>query len=253
MNSDPKSNDPRSRLRNILSDAEDAKKQPTSSSLLSRLPKASKSASPPPPAGKSTRPAAPSGGPGQGYGRVLPAFWTVTGILSLVVNGILLALLLYLGSVFYSVQLTAGDVSSNILSGLYTNFEKMDRASIKTTIPVDAQIPLDLTVPVQTTTRIRTAEDTVIKNARVRINTGAVDIDAPAEVTLPSGTELTVELNFGLGVRDAIPVHLEVPVNIPLAQTDLHVPFVGLQDVIKPLYCIVEPNALNLDNAPVCH
>lgn len=253
MTSDPKSNDPRSRMRKILSSAENEKTQPIDSSLLSRLPKARKSAPHPPSASKSPRPAAPSAGSAREYNRILPAFWTVTGILSLVVNGILLALLLYLGSVFYAVQVTAGDAGSNILGGLYTNFQKMDRASIQANIPVDAMIPLDITVPIQETTRITLAEDTVIANARVRINTSAVDIDAPATVTLPSGTVLNVGLNFSPRVQDEIPVHLDVPVNIPLAQTELHEPFVGLQNVVKPLYCLVEPNALNLDRAPVCH
>ncbi|HVN14323.1 MAG TPA: hypothetical protein VMT73_01165 [Anaerolineales bacterium] len=255
MTSDPKNNDPRSRMRNILSssNAESANTRQTEASPLSRLPKAQ---TPPPPAAppptKSTTHTTPPAGPSQ-YGHLFPAFWTVTGILSLVVNGILLALLLYMASVFYSVQLTAGDAGSNILGGLYTNFEKMDRASIKTTIPVDAQIPLNITVPVQTTTQIKLASNTVISNANVRISTSALNIDAPATVTLPSGTVLDVELNFGLPVQNQIPIHLDVPVNIPLSKTELHEPFVGLQDVVKPLYCLVEPNALNLDSVAICH
>jgi hypothetical protein len=43
-----------------------------------------------------------------------------------------------------------------------------------------------------------------------------------------------------------------VPVDIALNQTDLHDPFVGLQNVIRPLYCLVEPNATNLDGLLVC-
>ena len=86
----------------------------------------------------------------------------------------------------------------------------------------------------------------------VRINTSSIDIDAPANVTLPAGTKLTVGLNFDLQVQDTIPIHVDVPVNIPLVQTDLHEPFAGLQDVVRPLYCLLEPNALNLSGAPVC-
>jgi hypothetical protein len=32
-------------------------------------------------------------------------------------------------------------------------------------------------------------------------------------------------------------------VDIPLDQTELHEPFVGLQNVVGPWYCLVEPNA----------
>jgi hypothetical protein len=172
--------------------------------------------------------------------------------MSLIVNGVLIAVMLIMLRMLGMLQITANDAGSNLIGGLYTNFEKMDRASIVTNIPVDAQIPLNINVPVQKTTEITLMQDAVISGARVRINTTSINIDAPANVTLPAGTILTVGLNFDLQVQDTIPIHVEVPVNIPLAQTDLHVPFSGLQDVIRPLYCLVEPNALNLSGAPVC-
>jgi hypothetical protein len=168
------------------------------------------------------------------------------------VNGILLALVIYLVSSLASLQLTASDAGASVLSGLYTNFEKMDRASITSSIPVDAQIPLMLNVPVQKTTSITLASDAVIPNARVQIRTAALNIDAPAQVTLPAGTTLQVGMDFSLDVQGAVPVHLDVPVNIPLAQTQLHEPFTGLQQVVRPYYCLIEPNALNLDGLPVC-
>ena len=141
---------------------------------------------------------------------------------------------------------------NKLLSGLYSNFEKMDRATIETVIPVDAQIPLDITVPVQTTTQITLSETVNIPNAQVVINTGGLNINSTARVTLPAGTPLTVNLNFDLPVQDTIPIHLEVPVKIPMASTELHEPFVGLQDVVRPLYCLVEPNATSLDEQPIC-
>jgi hypothetical protein len=42
-----------------------------------------------------------------------------------------------------------------------------------------------------------------------------------------------------------------VPVNIPLSQTQLHEPFVGLQQVVKPWYCLVEGSAM-LNGVQVC-
>jgi hypothetical protein len=119
-------------------------------------------------------------------------------------------------------------------------------------IPVDAQIPLDITVPVQTTTQITLSETVNIPNAQVVINTGGLNINSTARVTLPAGTPLTVNLNFDLPVQDTIPVHLDVPVNIPMADTELHEPFVGLQDVVRPLYCLVDPNATGIDTQLVC-
>jgi len=150
-----------------------------------------------------------------------------------------------------AIQSTANDQAAGLLGGLYTNFVKMDQATISSTIPVDAVIPLNITVPVQATTQISLAERVVIPNAHVRINTGGLNIDADAVVTLPANTPLTVNLNFPLQVQNSIPIHLDVPVNIPLNHTELHEPFVGLQKVVEPWYCLIEPNA-TLNGARVC-
>jgi hypothetical protein len=41
-------------------------------------------------------------------------------------------------------------------------------------------------------------------------------------------------------------------VDIPLSETQLHEPFSGLQEVVKPFYCMVNPTAVKLDGQPVC-
>jgi hypothetical protein len=173
----------------------------------------------------------------------MPAFWTIASVISLTVNIILIIILLMLFPLLRPIQDTADEKISGLLGGLYTNFVKMDQATIATNIPVDATVPLNIVVPVQATTRITLAETVVIPNAHVRINTGGLSINADAEVTLPANTPLTVNLDFPLNVQNSIPVHLDVPVNIPLDQTELHEPFVGLQQVVGPWYCLVEPDA----------
>ncbi len=186
--------------------------------------------------------------------KFLPAFWTVASIMSFTVNVVLLiALSLTLQTLrqFPTIPAIASDQASGLLGGLYTNFVKMDDATISTTIPVDAVIPLNIVVPVQATTRITLAEEVVIPNAHVRINTGALNINADAVVTLPANTPLMVNLDFPLTVQNSIPIHLDVPVNIPLNQTELHEPFVGLQKVVEPWYCIVEPSA-TVNGLQVC-
>lgn len=251
MTSDP-NQDPRRRLRAILTDGDPDKTAGDDSTPLARLPRARPAgtpapAAPPPAAAPEELPTRPRFALHFG-----PAFWTITGLLSLLVNGVLIALILYLLTSASMLQLNAGQAGINILSGLYTNFEKMDRASITSTIPVEAQIPLALNVPIQQTTRITLASDATIQNARVRIATSTLNIDAPAEVILPAGTTLEVALAFNVQVQDNVPVHLEVPVNIPLSQTQLHEPFTGLQQVVQPWYCLIQPAALNLDGQPVC-
>lgn len=183
--------------------------------------------------------------------KFMPAFWTIASVISLTVNIILIIILLITFQMFGAILTTTDDKITGLLGGLYTNFVKMDQATIATNIPVDATVPLNIVVPVQATTRITLAESVVIPNAHVRINTGGLSIDADAVVTLPADTPLTVNLDFPLNVQNSIPVHLDVPVNIPLAQTELHEPFVGLQQVVEPWYCLVEPNAM-MNSVQVC-
>ena len=183
--------------------------------------------------------------------KFLPAFWTIASVMSITVNIVLVIILLITLQLLGTIQLTANDQVSGLLGGLYSNFVKMDEATIAANIPVDANIPLNIVVPVQTTTRITLAEEVTIQNAHVRINTGSLNIDADAAVTLPANTPLLVNLDFPLTVQNSIPVHLDVAVNIPLRNTQLHDPFTGLQQVVKPYYCLVEPNAL-INGVQVC-
>jgi hypothetical protein len=187
--------------------------------------------------------------------KFLRAFWTLASLISMIFNVVVIIVVVVAFWAYRDIKLPkSADIPmlNNLLSGLYSNFEKLDRATIQTVIPVDAQIPLDISVPVQTTTQITLAESVVIPNAQVVINTGGLNINSNARVTLPAGTLLTVNLNFKLPVQTSIPVHLDVPVNIPMAETELHEPFVGLQDVVQPLYCLIDPSATNLDARLIC-
>ena len=258
MTTDPK-NDPGSRLRNILSSGEEEPAPKEEASPIARLPRRTQAGSPAPstpepvPAPQPSSP--PESTPRQTHSRVertYRAFWTVTGLMSLVVNGILLGIVVYLGMSLNSLKTLSDNKDLMILSGLYTNFQRMERASIVTSIAVQDSIPIDLTVPIQKTTQIRLASDTTIPNARVRINTATLNIDAPAQVILPSGTVLEVALDFNVPVQGSVPISLTVPVNIPLAQTELQTPFSNLQKVVKPFLCIIEPLSVDLDNKSIC-
>ena len=224
-------------------------------SIRARLPRANDATAQQPRASASPRPkpvsAASEPKPREPRFKFLPAFWTIASVMSITVNIILIVILLIMFQMLGAIQGTADDKISGLLGGLYTNFVKMDQATISSTIPVDAVIPLNIIVPVQTTTRIILAESVVIPNAHVRITTGAMNINADAVVTLPANTPLMVTLDFPLTVQNSIPIHLDVPVNIPLDQTELHEPFVGLQKVVEPWYCIVEPNA-TVNGLQVC-
>jgi hypothetical protein len=53
-------------------------------------------------------------------------------------------------------------------------------------------------------------------------------------------------------VNKNVPVHLMVPVDINLAVTDLGASFTGLMDVLDPLYCLLDPKAVDSQNVSIC-
>ncbi len=180
----------------------------------------------------------------------LPAFWTAASVISLIFNVIMLVLVITLLRGFGSLNASA--MGSGVLGGLYTNFERMDTAHIKTNIPIKTTIPLNLSVPVQTTTGITLAKAASIPGAHVKIETPLFNIDAPANVTLPQGTSLDVAMSFTVPVQTEVPVSMRVPIDIAMEKTELHPAIVGLQETIRPLYCMVSPTARSLSGAPVC-
>lgn len=197
--------------------------------------------------------------------KVAPAFWTVASVLSLVINLILIVALILVGRQLFALK---GIVEQDLLGGLNDNFALMDEAHIITTVDIATTIQVVDTIPVvfdlplsQSTTVVLT-EDTLMPGTWVDLETQGtgiyLSIDAPADITLPEGTELNIRLDLVVPVSQTVPVLLNVPVNlsvpidIPLNETELHGPFTGLQDVVSPYQSMLStlPNAW--EETPMC-
>jgi hypothetical protein len=183
----------------------------------------------------------------------LPAFWTIASVISLGVNVVLIIILLILFQMLGAIQFAADDQISGLLGGLYTNFVKMDQANIRTNIHVEKEIPVQFSLNVSGPTNVTLSQDVRIDGALVTVATGGLNIvNARATIVLPQGTLLPINIeNLVVPVDQKVLAVLDVPVDIPLDQTELHEPFVGLQQVVEPWYCLVEPNAL-MDGVQVC-
>ena len=175
-------------------------------------------------------------------GRVLPAFWSVGAFLSVILNILMAVVVLILMNQLFTIKSLLTD---DVVGGLYYNFLLMDQATIETTVQVEDTIPVQFDMPLKQKTRVVLTKDTPIAGASVSMSTGGLNIfQAPTDIVLPAGTVLPVELDLVVPVDTEIPVTLTVPVNIPLNQTDLHEPFVGLQEVVSPFYWLLikQPN-----------
>jgi hypothetical protein len=211
---------------------------------------------PPPPPAPAYVPAAGEPPPARRRWQFLPAFWTIASILSLTINVILIIILLLawqmLGQI-QGLQTYGTSRATGLLEGLYTNFVKMDQANITTDILVKDEIPVEFTLDVSGPTTVTTTQPVTIRGATVDVSTGGLTIrDANATIILPAGVVLPINIsNLVVPVDKDVPVELNVPVDIPLDQTELHEPFVGLQKVVEPWYCFIQPNAM-MDGRPVC-
>lgn len=183
----------------------------------------------------------------------LPAFWTIASLMSITVNIILIVILLLVFQMLGIIQATANDKISGLLGGLYMNFVKMDQASIQTSIHVEKDIPVDFDLNVSGPTNVTLSQPVTIDGALVTVGTGGLNIvNARATIVLPQGTVLPINIeNLAVPVHQSVRAVLDVPVNIPLNQTQLHEPFVGLQKVVEPWYCLIEPNA-TVNGLQVC-
>ncbi|MBI3168180.1 MAG: hypothetical protein HYZ22_06875 [Chloroflexi bacterium] len=188
-----------------------------------------------------------------------PRLWTTASVISLTINVLLTVILIILVISVHRLKLDmakimeAGTAVIDLPGGLYENFEKMERANIQTNVVVNTTIPVKFDLQLNQQTNVVLSQDVTITNARVTVNTGGLNISqANTTIVLPAGTVLPVNLTLTVPVDQQVPVTLNVPVNIPLKETQLNDPFVGLQNVIKPLYCLLDPQAVNIDKQPIC-
>jgi hypothetical protein len=183
-----------------------------------------------------------------------PPFWTIASVLSLTVNLVLIVILILVWLSVPSLKFgSLLQMGNNLLGGLYTNFEKMDRAHITRTIPVDSTIPVKFDLQLNQQTSVVLSQSVTIDNALVTVKTGGLNItNALTTIVLPQGTILPIVLNLTVPVDTTVPVKLNVEVDIPLKETQLHDPFKGLGEVVQPFYCMINPAALNMDGQSVC-
>ena len=211
------------------------------------------SAAPELPAASPLSPQEPDGAAARRFlwqGKLTPAFWTIASVISLAINIILFVVVIILGTQLFNIKKI---VEEQVIGGLYDAFVQMDEANIVTTITVSDTIhvndslPVVFTLPLKQETEVVLTRDAPIKKATVFLN----GVGVPTDIILKKGTRLNVYLEMAVAVDQVVPVELEVPVNltvpvdIPLDQTELHQPFVGLQEVVLPYKELLEwlPNS----------
>jgi hypothetical protein len=165
-------------------------------------------------------------------GKVIDAFWKFATLFSFIVNFILVLVLLFTVGLLFDIK---NAIAQPLVGGLYGSFVQMDSSHIVTTIEVNDTLPVQFDLPLKQQTDVVISRDTLITGASVSIQGGVLIInDAPTTILLRAGTPLPIQLDLIVPVSQTVPVHLIVPVNIALDQTDLHMPFSRLRNLFYP-------------------
>jgi len=185
--------------------------------------------------------------PPKRYARLAPLYkamiWT-----SFLVNIVLLIVVGVLAGVLFSNRGQVGSLAGNTqtfaannLSELQDVVAKLEGATIRTTIPLSQPLSLagkGIYVPVDQVTE-------VILTSPVPLVLSGADIDLGGgnrlranniNLTLPEGTPLKIALKMNISLDSVtIPVQLDVPVSIPLAETELGPQFRRLGAIVDRL------------------
>ncbi len=198
----------------------------------------------------------------QSRGSRLTSFWKALIITSFIINIVLLTVVLLL--VGFIVQWRQQIASTAVLGqGFATDnvaelrsiVAGLQGATIRTTIPLDQPLPLKgagVIVPVdqQTTVTLVEAVPLQLSGADIDLGNGNRLRANNIRLTLPAGTPLRIALKMDIPLDDVtIPVRLNVPVEIPLKDTELGPQFQRLGWLVDRLVGPLAP-VLSLDPIP---
>jgi hypothetical protein len=148
----------------------------------------------------------------KGY-RIALIVLTLLTLLSLALNGALVFGLLWARQIALSTMADARAIVAGVGDETFSyTFEVRQEIPVATSVPFHEEI----TVPVQTTIPIDT---TVV----VPINLGftTYSLEVPIRTIVPVDLAFTVPISQTVDIRTTVPLELDVPIEIPLADTPL--------------------------------
>jgi len=178
----------------------------------------------------------------------LPTLWKAMIITSFAINLILIAVLVgvlffvwrwqpqLLGTITGVRGFAQGEVGE-----LRDVVQQLQAAHIRTTIPLDQNLSLKdkgVSVPVDQVTQVTLTNDVPLSLSGADIDLGAGNRLRAQNISLvlPAGTPLTIALKMNIPLDDVtIPIQLDVPVDIAMADTELAPQFKRLGNVVDRL------------------
>lgn len=165
-------------------------------------------------------------------GRPWEAFKTFAILFSFSLNLAVVVALIVIGSWLFDLKNT---IALPLVGGLHQSFVEMDDATIVRTIPVNASVPVSFSLPIEQSTVVTLTQPIVVP-VTIQLPILGTTVTGNAPITLPAGTPLQIQLNTEVPVETSIPINLAVEAVIPIRETQLHAPFLRLQNLIRPYF-----------------
>jgi len=183
---------------------------------------------------------APAAAPGKPRKSHKQKFWdaakTLTLIVSMIINVILIAAVFILANQVGAIKMTL----NSVLGQLDSAFEGLGQAVIKDTIRINQQVPVRFDLPLMQDTVVTTRSPVPI-STQATFSLGQFgSINGTVSLQLPAGTQLPVHLELTVPVSNSIPVVFDQPVSIPLAERGLAPVVAKLRAALAPIIDIVD-------------
>lgn len=187
------------------------------------------------------------------YARLSPLYkaliWTsfLINAVLLIVIGVLAGIILQNRAQLQSIAGNGSIFAANNVAELQDVVADLQGATIRTVIPLDQPLSLagkGIFVPVaqQTTVTLVEPVPLTLSGADIDLGNGNRLRANSINLTLPQGTPLLIDLRMDIPLDSVtIPVKLDVPVNIPLAETELGPQFRRLGAIVNRLVDPVSP------------
>jgi len=178
----------------------------------------------------------------------LPGLWKAMIITSFVINVVLIALLIGAGYFYWRWKSEIASTTVGVQGFAHDNVaelrdvvQQLQAAHIKTTIPLNQPLPLrglGVVVPVSQAPTVTLVDpvDLSLDGADINLGAGNQLHAQNIRIVLPPGTPLKIKLDMQIPLDDVtIPIKLNVPVDIAMADTELAPQFRRLGNVVDRL------------------
>jgi hypothetical protein len=173
------------------------------------------------------------------------AFARISIVFSFAVNFVLVIVLLLLGLTAVKAAPTVPALKNNVACPTISDVNKLvgdlDKATIRRTIQINQTLPVVFNLPLDKRMSVDlTSGVPVNRPTKFTLPGAGGAINGSVSLTLPKGQSLPIHMSTTVAVSQTIPVVMDVPVEIPLRETELGPIIAKLSSLLTPYMTLLD-------------